>query len=245
MGRGSRGFIVGVLALVAAMALAPSSYARALKPQEQQLFDLMNDYRVELGLPKFTLVPALNRTAQWYANDIAETDGYSHTHIDSIGRVTQERYLDYGYHWIHPLGEASLVGLPTAAETLKAWQDSPGHDEILRDKRLIAVGVGYAENDAVPGKWYWVASFGPHIPGQPDAKEKAKKDREKAAQARKRRRHRRRARRRAAHAHLSRHHRHHHHRRRHHRRRHARPKYTNVDTVVIPARARSLHSANR
>jgi len=61
---------------------------------EQDLLNVINNYRTANGLQPLTLSANLNRAAEWTAADLAKRWFLSHT--DSLGRDPQQRITDCG-----------------------------------------------------------------------------------------------------------------------------------------------------
>jgi uncharacterized protein YkwD len=195
------------LAVLAALALAvqprggvsqaAGSAMSQMRPDEQRLFQLINQYRASLKLVQLQPVQELIEEAQWYAGDMARNDSFSHTHIDSIGRPIEQRFHDIGYLWQRPLAQASSTGAIGPDAAFQQYRQSKAHDAIMRDPRMRALGVGTANAPDTAAQTFWVASFGPSIdPRGPDAgkakgssvKKKSKSAKKKAS-SRKARKH--------------------------------------------------------
>jgi uncharacterized protein YkwD len=132
-----------------------------MRPEEQRAFELINKYRASLKLTQLQAVDELINEAQWYADDMARNDAFSHTHIDSQGRPIEQRFQDFGYLWQRPLAQASGTGAESPEEAFQQFKDSNAHDAIMRDPRMRALGVGTATATDTASRTFWVASFGP------------------------------------------------------------------------------------
>jgi uncharacterized protein YkwD len=166
----------------------PARSTATERPAELQMLGLINNYRKSIGSPPVQVVPQLVGAAQWYAQDMADNDSFSHTHIDTLGRDIGERYLAFGYRIPAPLAEASLQGFTSPEAAFTSFRNSPAHDRIMRDPRMHAIGIGVATEPGIGT--FWVASFGPKVnprPARPGEEKKpalARSAKKRAAKAR-------------------------------------------------------------
>lgn len=168
---------------------APKAKAKAaqssvtLSPQEARLIELIDAYRRSKGLKGVRVYPVLLNEARWYAADMAFNDSFSVTHIDSLGRTIDQRFWDFGYSIVRPLGQSTSSGKLTADETFEQMRNSRLHDEIIRDPRFELVGAGYGFNPNTDSKAFWVLSFARDIPGQVKKKKASSAARKRKAKA--------------------------------------------------------------
>jgi uncharacterized protein YkwD len=153
---------------------AAGSPLSQMRPDEQRLFQLINQYRASLKLTQLKPVQELIDEAQWYAGDMARNDSFSHTHIDSLGRPIEQRFHDFGYLWQRPLAQASSTGAIGPDAAFQQFRQSVQHDAIMRDPRMRALGVGTATALDTAAQTFWVASFGPSTDPRGPQDEKAK-----------------------------------------------------------------------
>ena len=107
----------------------------------QTIFDLVNQFRIENGLPAFTWDNALAAAAQEQANYMAEFNIYSHTGYG--GSRPYDRAFSYGYRgWVSEniVGGTNLT--PRAG--LIWWINSPVHLNTLLTSRYVEAGTGFA-----------------------------------------------------------------------------------------------------
>ncbi len=122
-----------------------------LDAQELELLELVQTYRAENGLGGLTLLVELTDAAEWMADDIAQRGFLSH--IDSQGRDIKSRQAVFG--WSDELGGEVLArGWMSAADVLRAWQESPTHNEALLNPKFTHIGVARAELK------YWAVELG-------------------------------------------------------------------------------------
>lgn len=120
----------------------------------------INRARARLGAGPVRLNAALNRAAEAHADDMIARGYFAHESPE--GGTPFDRILAAGYDY-RKAGENLAAGQPSAAETVQAWHDSPGHAQILYDRTFEDVGIGYRlgpltrDRRAVPH--VWVAVF--------------------------------------------------------------------------------------
>ncbi len=105
------------------------------------MFQLINGFRQELGLPPFRYNATLAAAAQQQASYLANANIYSHT--GSGGTSPQDRATGLGYQGFvveNIVGGTSM----TAKQGLTWWINSPVHYNTLVSSRHVEAGVGYA-----------------------------------------------------------------------------------------------------
>lgn len=144
-----------------------------LKPEEQQLYDLLNSYRKQKGLAAIPLSAALTKVAQLHVYDL-------HTNQPAKGKCNLHSWSNKGswtpfcYNgdnasaecmWKKPEEIAGYKGSGfevaafatnmSAQVALDGWKGSKGHNEVMvntgswKNMNWKAVGVGIAGNYAV------------------------------------------------------------------------------------------------
>jgi uncharacterized protein YkwD len=133
---------------------APPTSARAC---EQQLIAVVNQFRIDNGVPPLLHNPLLSAAAQQYADIVASQGILSHT---ADGRTLDARVETAGYSdWI-ALGENIAGGYATAEEALKGWLASAPHRHNLLSPAFTETGVGCAWNPDSAYGYFWVQDFG-------------------------------------------------------------------------------------
>lgn len=102
---------------------------------EQEIFDLLNEYRVSQGLKALTKSSAISETAHQRALEIA----YSYRHNHS--RPTNERWIT-AYPEDVACGENIASGQADAQEVTTGWINSPDHEENMSRTSYNHVGIG-------------------------------------------------------------------------------------------------------
>ncbi|MCQ0968862.1 CAP domain-containing protein (plasmid) [Paracoccus sp. TK19116] len=113
-----------------------------------------NVVRARQGGKPLGLDPALMRTAQRHACDIARRQVI--THQDAQGRRPMKRLRQDGFRACFS-AENVAMGLPGAGATVGAWQASPGHARNHHDHRASVMGFGVARDPA--GRLWWVGLY--------------------------------------------------------------------------------------
>jgi len=163
-------FTVGTLWLPQSFHFASVS----LSPAEQELFDLINEYRISRGLSEVPFSSALTQVAQIHAKDLMENHtpgGRCNMHSWSNkgpwkGCCYRENHKNPGCMWDKP---SEIAGYDSpgyeiaywhsqAAEpavALEVWKKSPGHHAVIanlgvfKDANWRAMGVGIYQGYAV------------------------------------------------------------------------------------------------
>ncbi|MBW4620987.1 MAG: CAP domain-containing protein [Cyanosarcina radialis HA8281-LM2] len=145
---------------------AKSCAGDGLEPEEKRLYDLVNQYRVDNGLPPIALSPSLNLVANRHVLDLDKnigtlTHSWSNCPYSASNRATYScmwkspqrlgtAYPGYGYENAYKNSRNA-----TAADAIRAWKNSSSHREpmlnqrIWRNKHWKAMGVGIHRGYAV------------------------------------------------------------------------------------------------
>lgn len=121
-----------------------------LDASEQQLLQLLNAARAQVGAVALTPSAALNRAAAWKSGD-PSAGGATFSHTDSLGRTYDRRLRDCGY--TGSSGENVGYGTSSADAIFNLWMESPGHRANILNPSYRAVGIGRRTI-------YWTLDFG-------------------------------------------------------------------------------------
>lgn len=129
-----------LLAIATSLAwpVAASACPGRAKPSPKAVACLVGAERAERGLPRWTPVPALVRSAARHAADMRAKGYVSHAAPD--GSRARERARRAGYRAAR-IGEDLGAGQRTAAAVVSAWMASRSHRAVLLDRRLRDVGI--------------------------------------------------------------------------------------------------------
>jgi uncharacterized protein YkwD len=124
-----------------------------MNTEENNLLQLINQYRASKGAPAVTLSTALTQSASWMSLDMSKTNILQHT--DSLGRTLQARITDCGFTAAAGVGENIAKGTGTnAQEIFTLWQTSTeGHNEEMLNPAHKVIGIGQSGV-------FWTADFG-------------------------------------------------------------------------------------
>ena len=113
-----------------------------------QVFQLVNQRRIENGLTELTYRNDIQDAANMRANEIIST--FSHTRPDGSSCFTS---VNVNYYAI---GENIASGQKSAAEVMNAWMNSPGHRANILSTQFTGIAVGVVQYQGVN---YWVQIF--------------------------------------------------------------------------------------
>lgn len=124
---------------------------------EQNLLNLINNYRQQNGVGKLEWSDDLIRGASWMSDDMFNNNYLSHT--DSLGRDMQTRLTDCGYNNYTTLAENVDSGSVDALYTFESWKHSPPHNANLLNPQFTEAGIAL-ESDSSNDKYYWTLDLG-------------------------------------------------------------------------------------
>ena len=128
---------------------------QAVDSEEQQLLELINEYRVANGRAPLAMDPAVTRAAAWFARDMATKDYIAYDHVDSLGRNVPTRLTQCDVAFT-AYAENIAWGFATAEDVFEAWRDSPTHNTNMLRPEVTRAGIGRAFDAASAADWYWV-----------------------------------------------------------------------------------------
>lgn len=130
--------LLKVLAVVAPIALPSSSlYSSAINAQN--IIDLTNQTRKNLGLPELKLNSKLSASALAKAEDMMEGQYFAHT--SPAGATPWSFILNSGYRY-SLAGENLAVHFTSAEDLQEGWLASPTHRANIVNPRYTEIGVG-------------------------------------------------------------------------------------------------------
>ena len=130
-----------------------------IDPQEEALFNLINDYRADNGVDPLVFSDTLNQAAAWKSEHMADNDYFGHEDA-GIGRDLFGRLVDCGYPANTSVTENIAAGHDTAAATFEPWRMSPAHNSTMLDPDKVAIGIARAFDAESEFGWYWTTDFG-------------------------------------------------------------------------------------
>ncbi len=120
---------------------------------EQEFLQILNDKREGMGRGKLRPSQTLTKAAQWQAEDLKQHNSFSH--YDSLGRITQERFLACGISATTAGGE-NIAMATNAQNAFNAWQNSPRHKTTMENGSFSQTGIARVQQG---NTWLWVQTF--------------------------------------------------------------------------------------
>lgn len=167
--RGMLALLVVLAVLVLAATAAPSLAGTQLNTYEQKIVKCVNHERVEQGLPKLKVHPALVAAARAHSTDMGENKYFEHDSLDGnsfADRIMANGYDRDGYRsWKAGEDIAWGAGLSSAPVLIvDLWMNSPAHRAVILSKSLKEVGVGAVSTEgfgSVEGTvWFFTLDAG-------------------------------------------------------------------------------------
>ena len=121
----------------------------------QQLIDLINEARADVGRAALSVNAQLMNAAQDHSLDMACNDFLRHSGSDSswVG----DRLAQAGYPNSYYL-EVVAIGLPQDA--MNQWRSEPAHWDAIINSRVTEIGVGYVFSRTSSYGGYWTVDMG-------------------------------------------------------------------------------------
>jgi uncharacterized protein YkwD len=117
----------------------------------QQMFDLLNDFRVDGGAAEFELEDNLMIVAQAQADYNASVQANEAT-IPGVGGIEQQ-VADTGYVYGTMMWTLANGG---AEVSVAGWTDTPSEETLMLDPRFVDIGIGVASGGT---KQWWVVVY--------------------------------------------------------------------------------------
>ncbi|MBR5914616.1 MAG: hypothetical protein IKZ58_09715 [Selenomonadaceae bacterium] len=120
----------------------------------QEILDLVNTERANVGLSALSLSNTLNYCAAIRADEL--TTYYSHTRPDGTSCFTV--FDDLGYSYL-TAAENIAAGQTSTEEVMNAWMNSTGHRANILNSKVTELGIGFAYDSDSDYKYYWTQLF--------------------------------------------------------------------------------------
>ena len=137
---------------------------------ELEFLRLLNEYRETVGAPPLAPVDEINAAADAHSEDMGRRSYFEHEAMEPApyGVLPWDRMCHFEYGPACDLstvmGENIAAGYPDALSAFIAWQNSPGHDENMRDARFRGIGIGRVLVRHSLYQWYWTTDFAGEAP---------------------------------------------------------------------------------
>jgi uncharacterized protein YkwD len=171
LGRTARvSFVLTVLAtiiLLVGSASAAQAQAVSYSAEEITFVQLINDYRVSLGLNPLMTSDLLSESGDRHSSDMAKYGFFDHYTERSDwfapGAAPWDRMAASGYNFNTYKGENIAAGQTTAAKVFEAWKNSPSHNENMVNPNYKVMGISLLYVSGSTYKYYWTTDFGGYI----------------------------------------------------------------------------------
>ena len=144
-----------IIRLACALAVAASMAQSAAGADD--IVAMISQYRRAHGLPAVKSDAKLTAVAERQARAMAASGIMDHDVAGSFGSRIAGASADSA-------GENIAEGTKTWADTLRLWQNSPGHNANLLLRDADVIGVAVAHNEATRYKTYWAMVIGHRAP---------------------------------------------------------------------------------
>ncbi len=125
--------------------------------QEQQVIDLVNQFRLQNDLAALTVDSRLMAAAEAHSLDMAQHNFFAHEGSD--GSTVGDRLTRQGYGWSF-YAENLACGYDSPGAAVQGWLASPAHRTNLLAAEAHQIGVGYAPGAQGSNcRTYWTADF--------------------------------------------------------------------------------------
>jgi uncharacterized protein YkwD len=162
-----------VAALVVMLALLPAVFpagaqAVSYTSQEIQLVQLLNDYRVGLGLEPLMVSDLVSDAAEKHSSDMGNHSFFAHNTVQSdfgfpVGADPRVRMAMCGYSYPIAWGENIAAGFSSPSAVIQAWKGSSSHNQLMTAPYYRVVGVGFVYVQGSPYGYYWTLDFGGYV----------------------------------------------------------------------------------
>jgi uncharacterized protein YkwD len=126
----------------------------------QVMLDLINQARMEAGVPPLITTPELMQSSQAHSRDMSCRNFFSHNNLE--GETPFDRMEAAGYP-LYYAAENIYAGqgvYNTPEKAVKAWLNSPGHRVNMLNPEYVHIGLGYAYTDTSYYGGYFTTDFG-------------------------------------------------------------------------------------
>lgn len=130
--------------------------AITISQNEQDLLNLINQYRQQYGLKSLSWSDGLVRAATWLSEDMLSKNYLSHT--DSLGRNPAVRIDNCGYKNASTSVENIDSGSGDSAFTFESWKHSPSHNNNLLNPEVNEVGIALSA-DPDKNAYFWTINL--------------------------------------------------------------------------------------
>jgi uncharacterized protein YkwD len=131
----------------------PADEGNGLNAQEDKIYQLLNQERLQNGLSTLALDPAGNKAARAHCQDMCNNGYFSHTSLD--GRKPWDRMKAAGAQF-SGAGENIARGYSSSVNVHQGWINSEGHRNNMLSANWTRVGIGFVDCN---GQRFWTQVF--------------------------------------------------------------------------------------
>lgn len=153
----SQTFILSLISLFAISSFGVNTNAQISPQNEIKVLNEINKNRSQNNLKPLNINEKLNKTASFYAQNLAQNNYISHKGLD--GQNASDRITKFGYNWT-TFGENIAAGSDNPTITVERWMQSSGHKANILNSEFCEIGIGYGYNESSNYKHYWTVNFG-------------------------------------------------------------------------------------
>lgn len=127
----------------------PKSKYEVGPPEPAELLELVNKERKRVGVAPLVTDDALNRSAQWKADDIVENSYFSHT--SSNGKEGYTKVLEVTDRCIYASENIQFTSDGTSQDAFNWWKQSKSHYDAMIDPKYSLTGFGVSFDKVIKG----------------------------------------------------------------------------------------------
>ena len=132
-----------------------SSSDQSVDVEEQNLLNLVNQYRQANGKNALVMNASVTLAAAWFSRDMATRNYFPYDHVDSNGRSISQRLTWCGVTYSN-WAENIYAGSPGAQSVFDAWKASSSHNTNMLRDGITAAGIARSYGAGTTYGWYWV-----------------------------------------------------------------------------------------
>ena len=136
----------------------------AVDAVEMQLFQMVNDYRVQNGRSPLALHRDLVRAAAWFSRDMASKNYFPPDHVDKNGRTIPQRFSWCGVAYNSWAENIAAHTDGTALTIFNMWRDSPSHNTNMLSTSVTQTGIARAFDASSQFDYYYTQTFSDSAP---------------------------------------------------------------------------------
>jgi hypothetical protein len=130
----------------------------SIDEEEAKFLKMLNDYRVRMRRQPVKLCASIEKASEYYANFMAEMDTCRGHECDGKSSTFRCRKAGYEAWCAECVAWGPNPWGASAEYAFMQWRTSPGHNSIMLDSGMQAVGIARAVSKSK--LWFWVLNTG-------------------------------------------------------------------------------------